>query len=130
MNAWYTKLTEALGPGSCAFRFGIVQPTTQVVALFALALALSATRYLKKFGNERAREHHPPAQWPELNALALEQWQAVDAKDTSGDWFQARHFFICRRCSFVRAGWPHFSCRRLLCADLNTTLWCIMWDGQ
>ena len=99
------KLTEALGPGSCARRFGIVQPTTQVVALFALALALSATRYLKKSGNKRAREHGPPAQWPELNVLALEQWQAVDAKDTNGDWFQARRFFfICRPCCFGGAG--------------------------
>jgi hypothetical protein len=57
-------LTEGLVPGSWALndRFGIVSPTIEVVALFAFALALSATRYLKKCGDscQRAHEHRPP----------------------------------------------------------------------
>ena len=58
-------LTEGLVPGSWAHtdRFGIVSPTIEVVALFAFALALSATRYLKKSGDscQRAHEHHHKA---------------------------------------------------------------------
>jgi hypothetical protein len=58
-------LTEGLVPGSWAHtdRFGIVSPTIEVVALFAFALALSATRYLKKSGDscQRVHEHHHEA---------------------------------------------------------------------
>ena len=38
-------------------RFGFVPPTTEVVALTAFALALSATRYLKKSGDFRKHGH-------------------------------------------------------------------------
>jgi hypothetical protein len=38
-------------------RFGFVTPTSEVVALAAFALALSATRYLKKHGDFRKHSH-------------------------------------------------------------------------
>jgi hypothetical protein len=38
-------------------RFGFVSPTSEVVALAAFALALSATRYLKKHGDFRKHSH-------------------------------------------------------------------------
>jgi hypothetical protein len=38
-------------------RFGFVAPTCEVVALAAFALALSATRYLKKHGDFRKHGH-------------------------------------------------------------------------
>jgi len=57
--SWISLILAFIVPylNSAWERFGFVKPTNAVVALAAFALALSATRYLKKHGDFRKHGH-------------------------------------------------------------------------
>ena len=58
---------------------------------------------------------------------SLEQWQAVDAQDCQGAWYQVP--CLCYW-SFILCVWSHSLCRRLLCADPMITFASTSWAGQ